>query len=705
MDAYLSMTTPQLARLAQSRSIKICSDKREDIIRLLVKADFSKMTIGDLKRIASEEGLSPKKAKITLIEDLTNLKMFDYTDEQRYLDKLPERKGCSTSQDISSLEEPVQQKTKKSFRRRPVVKAPGRTKVSKNLGTGKYILTVYTVCEKCGEEIYSSCYTATNVESVNMHKAFSSLFNACPKCKSKLGLVEGHFIENYLPPDPDKQFEELHKQLESNEKTKNREAFNAYLAKVKPHEDMPATNKAAQAILSSSDNLKEYILHLIHMESEIYLLGERLLILQHQEAENARSEFRARQIVNEDTEKELQSETADIFASIENLEKQIKTPGKNVPSESIVVNSSSVGLSKPKKPTISEPIEPRKPEQPSVVRPTEPTYHQPGLFNKKRILAENAEKKRNYDDALADYLHQMAAYEEAYNRYLAKMEEYRSQLAQYTDAQAKYSSELQAYEAAYKKALDKAKRSAHADFKAAKQAELKERKQEFADIKKRIVDTADKRIALLPQARVGAFLSAEQEELRKELQTIIDGRDQLYSYNIIYGKYRNYVALTSIYEYLDSGRCNTLDGPQGAYNLFETESRANEIILQLSAITASLEAIKSNQFMLYKELKRTNHDLETMNELMNDAVAELQKIDMKLSNIRDDVDTNSTLLYDIRTAATITGVSSVLTAANTAATAQYAALTAHYSAIGAHYAKTNAELTNALGVMTALNRY
>lgn len=144
--------------------------------------------------------------------------------------RLPEIKGRSPSHDISSPEEPVQQKAKKSFRRRPVVRAPGRTKVSKNLGTGKYLLTVYTVCEKCGEEIYSSYYTATDVESVNMHEVFSSLFNACPRCKSKLGLVEGHFIENYLPPDPDKQFEELHKQLENNEKTKNREAFNTYLA-------------------------------------------------------------------------------------------------------------------------------------------------------------------------------------------------------------------------------------------------------------------------------------------------------------------------------------------------------------------------------------------------------------------------------------------------------------------------------------------
>ena len=285
-------------------------------------------------------------------------------------------------------------------------------------------------------------------------------------------------------------------------------------------------------------------------------------------------------------------------------------------------------------------------------------------------------------------------------------------LSQYNDAQAQYSSEMQAYEKAYKKALDKARRNASTDFKKDKQNELKEKQQELAEIKKHVYDYADQRIDLLPQVRVGNFLSEEEATLKRELQRIIDGRDQLYAYNIIYGKYRNYVALTSIYEYLDSGRCDTLDGPQGAYNLFESESRTNEIILQLSAIAASLEAIKTNQFMLYRELKRANHNLNTINELMDAAITELRSIDLRLadskallSNIRAQVDVGNDLLNDVRTASAVSGISSVLTAVNTASTAHYSALTAHYSAIGAHYAKTNAELTDALGVMTAFNRY
>lgn len=57
--------------------------------------------------------------------------------------------------------------------------------------------------------------------------------------------------------------------------------------------------------------------------------------------------------------------------------------------------------------------------------------------------------------------------------------------------------------------------------------------------------------------------------------------DSLYEMGIIYPKYRNLVAVSTIYEYLSSGRCDRLDGPDGAYNLYEMELRQNIVIGQL----------------------------------------------------------------------------------------------------------------------------
>lgn len=88
-----------------------------------------------------------------------------------------------------------------------------------------------------------------------------------------------------------------------------------------------------------------------------------------------------------------------------------------------------------------------------------------------------------------------------------------------------------------------------------------------------------------------------------------------YEQNIIFPKYRNMVAVTTINEYLMSGRCFELEGPNGAYNLYEMELRQNIIIGQLSTIINSLEQIRNNQFSLYQELVKAN---TTINDVLQE---------------------------------------------------------------------------------------
>ena len=99
----------------------------------------------------------------------------------------------------------------------------------------------------------------------------------------------------------------------------------------------------------------------------------------------------------------------------------------------------------------------------------------------------------------------------------------------------------------------------------------------------------------------------------KETQKTLD---KLYALDVIYPKYRNLPALTSIYEYLITGRCEGLTGPHGAYNLYEDEVRKDMVISQLSVVIQNLEQIKQNQYMLYqqvKEIQQTTNSIE--NEL------------------------------------------------------------------------------------------
>ena len=88
-----------------------------------------------------------------------------------------------------------------------------------------------------------------------------------------------------------------------------------------------------------------------------------------------------------------------------------------------------------------------------------------------------------------------------------------------------------------------------------------------------------------------------QEPLNKTKELL----GQLYKKDFIYPKYQSLPALTSIYEYLLTGRCEELAGAHGAYNLYEDEVRKDTVISQLNIVIDNLGQIKQNQYMLYQQ--------------------------------------------------------------------------------------------------------
>lgn len=95
--------------------------------------------------------------------------------------------------------------------------------------------------------------------------------------------------------------------------------------------------------------------------------------------------------------------------------------------------------------------------------------------------------------------------------------------------------------------------------------------------------------------------------------------EQLYAHDIIFPKYRDLVAMCTMYEYFASGRCTELTGPNGAYNLYEAELRQNLIINRLDTIISNLEQIRQNQYMLYQEIRTTN-------TILNDISSDVRQI-------------------------------------------------------------------------------
>lgn len=71
----------------------------------------------------------------------------------------------------------------------------------------------------------------------------------------------------------------------------------------------------------------------------------------------------------------------------------------------------------------------------------------------------------------------------------------------------------------------------------------------------------------------------------------------------IYYKYNNPVALAKFAEYLESGRCDGLEGPYGAYNLYESERSMNAIVEKLDDLSKNLAQAMQGQFALYQGMQ------------------------------------------------------------------------------------------------------
>ena len=146
-------------------------------------------------------------------------------------------------------------------------------------------------------------------------------------------------------------------------------------------------------------------------------------------------------------------------------------------------------------------------------------------------------------------------------------------------------------------------------------------------------DRARMRKELLEKATLSyeiQLLQKQNNESRRKLYNI-------YSKDIIYPKYRNLVAICSIYEYFCSDSCTTLGE---AYNRFGQEYRLDHIILQLDTIIAKLDAIKDFQYTLYSAIQETNrqmaHILESTNcviENLQDFHGETEKLIDRISSI------------------------------------------------------------------------
>lgn len=101
-------------------------------------------------------------------------------------------------------------------------------------------------------------------------------------------------------------------------------------------------------------------------------------------------------------------------------------------------------------------------------------------------------------------------------------------------------------------------------------------------------------------------LRQEQNIVSEQIQNTSMLLENLYSLDIIFPTYRHMVAILTILEYFESGRCSQLTGGHGAYDTYSTEEKQNKIIGKLDVVINMLDDIRYNQSMLYESIQEAN---------------------------------------------------------------------------------------------------
>ena len=533
----------------------------------------------------------------------------------------------------------------------------GSAPITKFNSNGDTVFAAAYFCPHCGSEIYSQWNFYKGTEEHQLCKQESNQFfnlSACPLCTNSLLHEAGYFMQSQ---DSDRKFFKNNdycvtrwtgiKPLDWHYDSYKIDSIFSYLQKIRIPKELEKTDLTISQLLKKIDvvipdnntnsfisnikkspiDLQNHLNHIFQLESNIYAIQKRLTDLYNRKTEISRMVVSTKY----ESVEYIRKETANTKLLIQTL-------------------TEALYAAQTKPLTKANVTYPQRPIAP--VAPLAPVLGTPGLFNKKKILAENESKRQEYILEMNAFQRKQAAYEEAVAQYERQYEECRNEeTRQNEENRQKRDSDIQKAQAALNTAQAK-----YDEFKATEESRIAEA------------------IALPVPADVAAeILDKEICEAESLLKELFIARNTLYSYNVVFQKYRNIVALSTFSEYLKTGRCTTLEGPDGAYNLYESECRADMIISQLSIVIESLEQIKQTQYTIYNELQDINSSLANLNSTMNSALKSIQSIDAtteKMSIQMNKIAENTDII-------------------------------AHNTAVTAYYSKINADLTNALGYMVA----
>ena len=440
-------------------------------------------------------------------------------------------------------------------------------------------------------------------------------------------------------------------------------------------------------------DVQEYLSNMVNIGKNILFLEKKISEWVIYRNSNARYATDYRLKHSNNFKNEIEEQQALIITRVENVKKKIEKFLYVSEDEQQQLEKCN-GINRPQIPT--QPISPEKPicpikptitepEPMLLVSPVEPVYEKSGFFNKKKVEIENNRKRTEYEeklklytnaialcennkkileeynDSFAEYQNLMLEYEEKYKVFQAQLRQYEIDMIEYNMASAEYENKLKII---IEKEIERRKNHDMSQIYQVYENAMNdlrdfERRKDLGEIYDVFLAT-DETYASYRMKEL--FCQKEIDEAVIALEEQNKCLKQYYDLGFIFSKYHNIVALTTIYEYFVTGRCTSLGGGDGAYNLYENETRANIIINKLDLIINQLEAIKDNQYTLYEVLVDIEKGIGKLNQKMN-AIWE------EVKDIKVNQDISNGILGSV-------AVSAAYTAYNTAKIAKYSEMTA-----------------------------
>lgn len=105
----------------------------------------------------------------------------------------------------------------------------------------------------------------------------------------------------------------------------------------------------------------------------------------------------------------------------------------------------------------------------------------------------------------------------------------------------------------------------------------------------------------------------------------IEALHKYYSVRIIYEKYQGLIPVSTMLDYLKSGRVNRLTGQNGAYNLFEQELRQNMIIQKPDDLISVNTALLNSQYALQRSVQGVLNEVSRVRKSVDHVSEENRK--------------------------------------------------------------------------------